>query len=654
MFEIQEELNRVSKLLKLEQDEDLAQYKLKSTRSSIQERKQNGLCWYPVTITKTEIGFGNKVVVEIERTGSRDQLHLFQTGKGAAIFSNAQGKQGHDSHLLSGVIMTLKRNKLTLATTKEDLPDWIEEGKLGIDLTFDEMSYKEMEIAMRKVTEAEDNRLAQLRDILYGAQAAVFYPKAHFEPDPTLNDSQNEAIKKIEAAKDVAIIHGPPGTGKTTTLVQAIMRTLQREKRLLVTAPSNTAVDLLTEKLAAQGINVIRIGNPSRVSDILLHHTLDAQIMGHKAYKEVKEIRKQAEEYKSMAFQFKRKFGWEEREQRRLLKEQSRALLADAELTERYITDDLLDRVQVITCTLVGSANRVIRHLTYDTVFIDEAAQALEPACWIPLTRANRVVLAGDHCQLPPTVKSLAAEKGGLEVTLFQKCIHRQPDLAVMLRTQYRMHQNIMQFSNQQFYDGQLEAHASVAQSDLHAFNSLFPPDLAVEFVDTAGCGYNEKSFAEGASTANPEEADLLLQHLQHLIKDYTPAENDVPLKIGIISPYRAQINYLKDEVEHNELLHEWQTRRQLTIGTVDSFQGQERDIIYISMVRSNDTGEIGFLSDIRRMNVAMTRARKKLVILGDSATLTQHPFYHAFVGYAESINAYRSAWELMEALNIS
>lgn len=655
MFEITEELNKVSKLLKLEQEEDLAQYKIKSTRSNIQERKQRGLCWYPVTITKTEIGFGNKIVVEIERTGSRDQLHLFQSGKGASIFSNALGNQGHDSQQLTGVIMSLKRNKLTLATTKEDLPDWVEEGKLGIDLTFDEMSYKEMEIAMRKVSEANDSRLAQLRNILYGAQPAVFYPKAQFVPDPDLNESQNKAIKNIEAARDVAIIHGPPGTGKTTTLVQAILRTLQRERRLLVTAPSNTAVDLLTEKLAAQGINVIRIGNPSRVSDILLHHTLDAQIMEHKAYKEVKELRRNAEEYKAMASQYKRHFGWEEREQRRMYKEQSRALLVDADQVERYIIDDLLDRVQVITCTLVGSANRVIRHLTYDTVFIDEAAQALEPACWIPITRANRVVLAGDHCQLPPTVKSMEAEKGGLTETLFEKCIQRQPNVAIMLRTQYRMHENIMQFSNQQFYSGQLIADQSVVKTDLHSFNPIFPPELAVEFIDTAGCGYNEKSFAEGSSTANPEEADLLLRHLQHLLKDYDSASLDaVPLKIGIISPYRAQINYLKDEVEHNGQLHDLQTKRLLSIGTVDSFQGQERDIIYISMVRSNDVGEIGFLADIRRMNVAMTRARKKLVVVGDSATLTQHPFYQEFVSFTESINAYRSAWELMDVLDIS
>jgi ATP-dependent RNA/DNA helicase IGHMBP2 len=633
MFEIQEELSKVSRLLKLEQEEDLAQYKIKSIRSNIQERKQNGLCWYPVTITKTELGFGNKVVVEIERQGGRDQMHLFQTGKNAAIFSNANGGQGHDTQQLSGVIMTLKRNKLTLATTKEDLPGWIEDGKLGIDLTFDEMSYREMEIAMRKVSEPASSRLEELRNILYGVQAPAYHPQDNFVADPLLNESQNEAIRKIESARDVAIIHGPPGTGKTTTLVQAILRTLQRERRLLVCAPSNAAVDLLTEKLAIQGINVIRIGNPSRVSDVLLHHTLDAQIMEHKDYKEIKGLRREAEEYKEMSGQYKRKLGWEEREQRRMYKEQSRQLLGEAENIERYITDDLLDRVQVI----------------------DEAAQALEPACWIPITRANRVVLAGDHFQLPPTVKSLQAEKGGLAETLFEKCIQRQPATAVMLRTQYRMHAHIMAFSNSQFYKGQLEAHPSVVDSDLHAFNPVFLPDLAVEFIDTAGCGYTEKSFGEGSSTANPEEGNLLLRHLEHLLKDYAPASpEEKPLKIGIISPYRAQINYLKDEVEHSEVLHELQTRRLLSVGTVDSFQGQERDVICISLVRSNEQGEIGFLSDIRRMTVAMTRARKKLVIVGDSATLSQHPFYKDFVAYTDSIHAYRSAWELMDVLNIA
>jgi ATP-dependent RNA/DNA helicase IGHMBP2 len=647
MRDLQEELKSVQALLKIEQEEDLAQYRHKSLKSPISERKKNGLCWYPLAITHTEIGFGNKVVVEVERTSGRDELHLFQTGKAAALFSNAHSTQGL---ILPGVIVATKRNRLRLATNKEELPDWIEDGKLGIDLTFDEMSYKEMDLALRKVMEADGGRLAALREILLGNRPASFNEKLTQEEIPELNKSQNEAVLKVMQAKDVAIVHGPPGTGKTTTLVQAILQTLRWERRVLVCAPSNTAVDLLTERLAAAGVNVIRIGNPSRVSDILLEHTLDAQVMAHKEYKDVRRLRKNAEEYKSMAYAYKRKFGWEEREQRRLYKEEMNALLDDAEQIERYITEDLLDKVQVITCTLVGAANRVIRHLQYDSVFIDEAAQALEPACWIPISRAQRVILAGDHCQLPPTVKSLLAERNGLGRTLFEKCIERQPNVAVMLRTQYRMHKDIMEFSNRQFYGGNLQADETVREADLHAYDPHFSGQMEVEFIDTSGCAYAEVTMAEGQSTANPEEADLLLQHLLNLLKDYSPEEHpEHPLKIGVISPYRAQINYLRDEVEHQPLLADLLAKRQLSIGTVDSFQGQERDIIYISMVRSNDVGEIGFLSDIRRMNVAMTRARRKLVIVGDSATLTHHPFYLDFVKYTESINAYRSAWELVQ-----
>ncbi|WP_114782274.1 AAA domain-containing protein [Botryobacter ruber] len=640
MTDIFEELKQVQELLKIEQEEDRQQYKIKSLKSTIAERKAMGFCWYPVVITKEEIGFGNKVVVELERTSGRDELHLFQTGKAAALFSNTGERNS-----LQGVIVGLKRNKVLLATNKEDLPGWVDGGKLGIDLTFDEMSYREMEIGLRKTMEAYKTRLADLRDILLGIKAPSFTDEPVAEI-PALNPSQNEAVRKIVQAEDVAIIHGPPGTGKTTTLVQAILYTLKTQKRLLVTAPSNTAVDLLTEKLANEGVNVIRIGNPSRVSDVLLEHTLDAQVMNHRAYKDLKEFRKAAEEYKRMASQFKRKFGHEERAQRQLFRNESHRLLEQADQVEHYITDDLLENVQVITCTLVGASNKAIRHLTYDTVFIDEAAQALEPACWIPISRANRVVLAGDHYQLPPTVKSFEAEKGGLSITLFEKCIERQPEVSVMLKTQYRMHHHIMEFSNRQFYKGELEAHESVRESDLNQYHPHFPAGLAIEFIDTAGCGFNEAEMAEAQSSANPEEADLLLNHLEHTLRYFSPSEENIPLRIGVIAPYRAQINYLEDKVEHMPLLHELRTRRQLSVGTVDSFQGQERDIIYMSMVRSNEKGEIGFLNDIRRMNVGMTRAKKKLVIVGDSSTLAQHTFFAELIAYAESIGAYKSAWE--------
>jgi ATP-dependent RNA/DNA helicase IGHMBP2 len=650
-YAIEKELRRVQALLKLEQEEDAEQFKLKNAKASIQERQQRGLTWYPITIASEEIGFGGKVVLELERPAGQQGLHLFQVGKNAALFGNIPGRSATDRPTLSGVITSVRRNKLTLSTSKEDLPDWVlEGGKLGIDLTFDEVSYREMDYALGKVMGAYGDRLADLRDILLGAKPARFRqekPEDVFYPSP-LNDSQQAAVRHVLAAQDVAIIHGPPGTGKTTTLVQAILETIRRERRVLVCAPSNTAVDLLTEKLAERGVNVIRMGNPSRVNDLLLDHTLDAQVMAHKSYGQLRSMRQTAEQYREQASKYVRSFGWEEREQRRLLKEEARALHQEADGLERHITEDLLEQVQVITCTLVGAANRNIRHLTYETVFIDEAAQALEPGCWIPIAKANRVVLAGDHQQLPPTVKSDKAS--ALRETLFEKCIRRQPTVSRMLTVQYRMHEQIMEFSSEQFYEGRLVADASVAHAGLDAYDLSFAPDLPVEFLDTAGFGMQEITIPESRSTANPEEADLLLRRLAQLLEPYDQAEHETdPLSIGVIAPYRAQINYLKDAVEENDELNGLMLHRQLSVGTVDSFQGQERDIIAISLTRSNQQGEIGFLSDIRRMNVGMTRARKKLLLVGDSSTLGAHPFYKAFLEYVERVGGYRTAWELQD-----
>jgi superfamily I DNA and/or RNA helicase len=650
-YAIEQELRRVQGLLKLEQQEDLEQFKLKNAKATVQERQKRGLTWYPVTITKEDVGFGGKVVLELERPAGQQGLHLFQVGKNAALFGNIPGRSATDRPTLSGVITSVRRNKLLLSTSKEDLPDWVlEGGKLGIDLTFDEVSYREMDYALGKVMGAYGDRLADLRDILLGAKPARFRAEKAddlFYPSP-LNESQLAAVRHVQAAQDVAIIHGPPGTGKTTTLVQAILETIRRERRVLVCAPSNTAVDLLTEKLAERGVNVIRMGNPSRVSDLLLEHTLDAQVMAHKRYGELRSMRLTAEQYREEAGKHTKHFGWEEREQRRHLKEEARALHQEADGLERYITEDLLDQVQVITCTLVGASNRNIRHLTYETVFIDEAAQALEPGCWIPIAKAGRVVLAGDHQQLPPTVKSEKA--GALRETLFEKAIKRQPEASRMLEVQYRMHEQIMQFSSEQFYEGRLVAAPTVAHSGLEEYDLRFAPDLPVEFLDTAGFGFQEITIPESRSTANPEEADLLLKRLAQLLEPYDAPDHETdPLSIGVIAPYRAQINYLKDAVEENDELGGLMLHRQLSVGTVDSFQGQERDIIAISLTRSNSHGEIGFLSDIRRMNVGMTRARKKLLLVGDSSTLGSHPFYKAFLDYVESIGGYRTAWELQD-----
>ena len=655
---VEKELRRVQSLLQLEQKEDQAQFKLKNAKASIQERQKRGLTWYPIIITKEDIGFGGKVVLELERPTGQSSLHLFQVGSNASLFANLPGHSATDRPTLNGVITSVRRNKLLLTTTQEDLPDWALEGgklassKLGIDLTFDEVSYREMDYALGEVIRARGNRLAELRDVLLGARQARFHaPRTDdlYYPSP-LNVSQLAAVRQVIAAQDVAIIHGPPGTGKTTTLVQAILETTRRERRVLVCAPSNTAVDLLTEKLAERSVNVIRMGNPSRVSSLLLEHTLDARVMAHPSYSKMRAMRQTADQYRETASEYVRNFGFEERQQRRLLKEEARMLFQAADDLERFMTEDVLESVQVITCTLVGASNRNIRHLTFETVFIDEAAQALEPGCWIPIAKGERVILAGDHHQLPPTVKSERAAREGLRETLFEKCIQRQPTTARMLTVQYRMHAQIMTFSSEHFYDGQLEAHESVRHAGLDAYDLCFAPDLPVEFLDTAGFGFSEITIPESRSTANPEEADLLLKRLAQLLEPYDQvAHAQNPLSIGVIAPYRAQINCLLDSIEENDAFSGLLQHRMLSVGTVDSFQGQERDIIAISLTRSNNHSEIGFLSDIRRMNVGMTRARRKLLIVGDSSTLSGHLFFKELLTYVKRIGGYRTAWEIAD-----
>jgi len=660
---VEKELRRVRALMQLEQKEDLAQFKLKNAKASIQERQKRGLTWYPVIITKEDIGFGGKVVLELERPTGQQGLHLFQVGKNASLFGNAPAHSATDRPTLNGVITSVRRNKLLLATSKKDLPDWVLEGgklggtKLGIDLTFDEVSYREMDNALGEVMRARGDRLAELRDVLLGARQAgfrelkaddLFYPSA-------LNDSQLAAVRHVVSAQDVAIIHGPPGTGKTFTLVQTILETIRRERRVLVCAPSNTAVDLLTEKLAERGVNVIRMGNPSRVSSLLLAHTLDARVIAHPSYSKMRSMRQTADQHRNtaseLASEHARDFGFEGRQQRQLLKNEVRMLSQAADDLERFMTEDVLESVQVITSTLVGASNRNIRHLTFETVFIDEAAQALEPGCWIPIAKGQRVILAGDHHQLPPTVKSEKAARDGLRETLFEKCIKRQPATARMLTVQYRMHEQIMGFSSEQFYDGQLEPHQSVRHAGLEAYDLSFAPDLPVEFLDTAGFGFLEITIPESRSTANPEEADLLLKRLVQLLEPYDQAAHEQDLlTIGVIAPYRAQINYLKDAIEENDELNGLLQHSMLSVGTVDSFQGQERDIIAISLTRSNHHGEIGFLSDIRRMNVGMTRAKRKLLLVGDSSTLCSNPFFIDLLAYVKRIGGYRTACQIATA----
>lgn len=563
-----------------------------------------------------------------------------------SIFSNANNTP--EKQYTGGVVNYVRDNTMVITLNSDDLPDWVEEHLLGVDLMFDEMAYREMESAMKAVIKAADNRIAELRDTLLGSRFPVTGDRrpvtGDLKPETILNLSQWKALEKILTAQDVANIHGPPGTGKTTTLVQAIKLTVQQEKQVLVCAPSNAAVDLLSEKLTEQGLKVLRIGHPARVTEQSLSKTLDAQIAMHEHYKELRILRKKMTQMRDMAFKYKRDFGYAERQQRKLLLQEAKSMKADADVLEFYIVNDLLNNSDVITCTLVGSANNTLRGRRYKTVFIDEAGQALEPACWIPILRAERVIFAGDHFQLPPTIKSMEAAREGLAQTLFEKCIQQQPQTASMLQVQYRMHEDIMRFSSKYFYHDELIAHETVQHHAIQKTGDEGEPVplLPIDFIDTAGCGFSEEQDKETLSRYNEEEAGLLIRELEKLIREVGAEEWNYT--IGIITPYSAQVERLAKLAEVSEEISH--LARFVTINTVDAFQGQERDIIAISFVRSNDKSEVGFLSDIRRTNVAMTRARKKLIMVGDSATLGTHSFYLELLDYVQQKGFYRSAWE--------
>ena len=628
---------RLSHLLQTEKEADRRQYESLTSRLPVIERRENGMTWYPIAIRETEIGRGDYLTVEVERTTHQDLLHQFRFGMTAALFSNHAPKEDR----VEGTITHISGNRLKLSLRTDELPDWTRNGKLGVDAVFDENSYQEMEAALKLAPVlAEKKEEGQLVQILTGTKKPTFHSELTVVVHPRLNNSQQAAVQKIISANELAIVHGPPGTGKTTTLVQAIKALMQTERQqILVVAPSNAAVDLLSEKLSDEGLNVVRVGNPARVNERQLSLTLDNKISAHNSAKEIKRLKRQAAEYRDMAQKYKRQFGAAEREQRKALFTEARNISREVEKTEQYIVEDILAKADVVTATLVGANHYTVRHLRYTTVVIDEAGQALEPACWIPVLKAKKLVMAGDHQQLPPTIKSDAAVKE-LSLTLMEKAVALHPEAVIMLKEQYRMNEVIAGFSSQEFYGGKLKAAPAVARW------TLFEDDQPLLFLDTAGTGFEE--VKEGTSLSNPEEARFLLKqvsrYVQSLKKQYTA---EAFPSIAIISPYRHQVSVLKEGVQQNAAFQE--ISGALSVNTIDSFQGQERDAVFISLTRSNPDATIGFLSDIRRMNVAMTRARKKLVVVGDSATLSQFPFYADLIQYAQEHEAYQSAWEVME-----
>ncbi len=638
----QQQLLHYRELLLQEQAADLAQYRAKVNQKTLKERVAEGMSWYPIRLKNLRVGMGEQLIMELERDPVEDGgTGSFQVGSVVAVFGQ---QDGSEAGRVTGVVAALSKTYMRVALSLKYLPDWLPPSTLGVHLEFDDKTYRDMFAALDRVMDPKKNeRLAELREILLGEKKAEFYRWEIQYRHLALNASQNQAVQRALEAKDVAIIHGPPGTGKTTTLVQAIGEILRKEHQVLVCAASNTAVDLLAHRCGLEGLGVLRLGNPARIDDELEKYTLDYRITEHPDYPFLRKLRQEAEEARRQAGKFKRNFGSAERQRRGRLFKEAREMRAEAKQLEHHIIQQLLSHSQVIACTLTGAAMPLLGRKRFHTVFIDEAGQALLPACWIPILRADRVIMAGDHRQLPPTVKSREADQQGLGITLFEKLMDR-PELSVMLNEQYRMHEQIMRFSSQQFYQDQLQANFLVCD---HLLGPDFPP---VEFVDTAGCGFREFREPKTLSTGNAEEAQLLLRHLAMLfgkIEREAPQLLELPFSVGVISPYKAQIRTLTEQLKNSPMLSSFIDY--IGINTVDGFQGQERDVIYISLVRSNERGDIGFLKDIRRMNVALTRARKKLVVVGDSATLGKHAFYQAFLDYIDEIGAYRSAWEFME-----
>lgn len=619
-------------LLAQEKDEDLAQYQSKMQSTSIKERRANGVLWSPCSVEERKYDSGERLIIRVKRPKEHQYNHSFSNGKLVEVFSTNDHTQS-----LKGVVNRVKDDFMMVTLNADDFPNWIEYGKLGVQLLFDDRSYKEMQWALNELVETESTRLLELVKKILGYEKPRFRESSYSNLSH-LNKSQQEAVAKVLGAEDFAIIHGPPGTGKTTTLVEAIHETLKKESQVLVCAPSNAAVDLLTEKLIRQGVSVVRIGHPARVDEEILNQTLESKIAQHSDFKLLKELRKRAEEYFKLGGKWKRNFGQTEREQRKMLLQEARTLKKDAERIHNTIIEDVLFSTRVIASTLVGVNHLRLKSMTFTTCFIDEAGQALEPASWIPIIKSNRVVFAGDHLQLPPTVKSFEAGEKGLKETLFEKAIQRnQAD--VLLNEQYRMHEQIMSFSSRMFYSNVLKANETNAQK------SVFPNDKPVEFIDTAGTGFFETQHPETKSSYNEDEAHLLFTHFETYLTEVINHGYDLPESVGIISPYKAQVDFITKMVDESD----FHFKRKITVNTIDGFQGQERDVIYISLVRSNEVGEIGFLSDERRMNVALTRAKRKLVVIGDSATIaSKNKFYNAFLDFVNEIGAYRSAFEFL------
>lgn len=608
--------------------------------TGVERKVARGLAWYPLSVGRAYHNSLDQLVVEVTRTEHLEEDHQFEPGKPVCFFTQdasgdryGMGGMLHYFRFVAQVSFVEEDRMVAVIPNGDALEQLRGAYRLGVQLYFDELTYRLMFEALDAVITARNNRLADLREMFHST-----LPVGKFTFDavrfPWLNTSQQAAVNEILWAKDVAVVHGPPGTGKTTTLVEAVYETLRRETQVLVCAQSNMAVDWIAEKLVDRGVSVMRIGNPTRVTDSMLAHTYERRFESHPLYQDLWAARRAIRDlYASHS-------GSSDARHQKIARLKDR--VAEMEYT---INEALFSDAKVIACTLAGSANHVLDGRRFGTLFIDEASQALEAACWIAIQKAHRVIFAGDHHQLPPTIKCPEAAREGLDRTLMQAIVEQKPNVVSLLRVQYRMCDVIMQFPNREFYDGMLESAPDVR------YRGILEWDTAIEWIDsreavletasesTEGAPESTMSWSgevlSGLSHVNPSEARLTLDTLKHYFekigRDRILEEN---VDVGIISPYKAQVYLLRHMLKADRWWKPY--RRLISVNTVDGFQGQERDVIVISLVRSNDAGQIGFLRDLRRMNVAITRARMKLMVIGDRSTLCRTPFFRRLAEYID------------------
>ena len=600
-------------LLRMEYEYEKEEFQRHTETMGIGRKVKRGMCWYPASVGRNYYNSLNQLVLEVTRTEDVEIEHNFEFGRPVCFFRQSADGKISFMNFIATVSYADDTRMVVVMPNMANVLEVQNADRVGVQLYFDETSYRTMFEALNDVVRAKGNRLAELRDIMLGSSKASsreLFPVRF----PWLNATQDSAVNKVLCARDVSIVHGPPGTGKTTTLVEAIYETLHREPQVMVCAQSNTAVDWICEKLVDRGLNVLRIGNPTRVNDKMLSFTYERRFEGHPSYTELWGIRK---EIRSLTGKTRRG-SYSEREG---VRSRISRLRDRATALEIQINADLFNNAHVIASTLVSSNHRLLNGHRFGTLFIDEAAQALEAACWIAIRKADRVILAGDHQQLPPTIKCYEAARGGLEKTLMEYVVNNKPEVVSLLTTQYRMNEAIMKFSSDYFYDGLLEAAPEVKH------RGILDWDSPISWIDTSDKEFKEEFVGETFGRINKEEANLLIDELEKYIQRIGRERIlEERIDFGIISPYKAQVQYLRNKIKGNATLRPF--RSLLTVNTVDGFQGQERDVIFISLVRANEDGQIGFLNDLRRMNVAITRARMKLVILGEKATLTHHKFY--------------------------